>query len=771
MDRLRALAPAQLGVGAVSIAALALAVARAAATSRARNSSSMPSSARVVSSSTSSALSIPAMKALVRAVLEEYLLSADAGEAARTLSRVVVVSPSPASSSSRAVGVETVKQAVTLLLDRSDADGERLASLLVQLVVSGSGVLTIPHLTRGLQIAAARLQDAALDNPRAPTRIADLVAFLVQSDVVPDDLFSSSRAAEHSAACEEAGVDSSLASLASFELLAEALDASALYRTPRSSPLGQLRTAYSAALAHYVASGGAGLDMLLRQLASMQSRHTLYEFVRKVCVAAVEGAVAAPAASTTGRPRFGLETTPALVRELCSDLLSSLVEIGLVSPFAAAAGVALAVRGLPDLVLDHPSAVALLATFAARGVADRALPVSFAEGCEKNQAVGAAAPAAAIYAAGPDARRVALAHAALAAVKASLPATVASDGVVTDEVHARMSACWGWRGRPLAVVRQAAVEAGEDFVADVLGGASASAAAAVAGAGAGAPSTPRRAQASFSSSSSSVPAGLASPSAALAARISSGGASVSRSGSAAEAPGSPGPRRTDSAAASASSSSSTHRHDPEAEFARHLAALAREGGDGAAAAALAAAAAPATPVASSFDALHNEAVRAVVAAAVGAPAGAAARVSSLLSSLRHSGALSETSLRVGLARALEGLFFEPPSPDAQRLALPFFLSLLLFLTRTGSLAASPTFFETLPAYLLEAAAEDDEDAAEALSTTTGGAAGAAAGQRQRHSSVAASSAGGSLVTMLRARYEQAAAGTGAGTGGGKARES
>jgi hypothetical protein len=722
-------------------------------------------------------------KRIISAILDEFLLSAESGETARQL-RTLVVDGAPGaggpSASRRFIAMEVAKRAVYLIADRSDADGEKLAALLVQLVAHG--VTPRSGLEAGLAVVAGRLHDMALDNPRAPSHVADLFVWLTQSDSISDDVLSPEGAAAAgaaAAAAEDGGGDAAAAAVAGgFSYLRAAVDGA--LRDARRTPLAQLRMAYSAALRHYILSGGAGLDVFLRTLASSASRHSLYELVRKLAVAAVSGEVpggagddgdggGAAAALSPAPPvkrlgtvgeddglGFGSPPSPASVRELCSDLLSSLVDIGLVTPFVATSGVLAA--GVGDQALDDPCAPGALGTFIARAVADAALPPAFItaplgaptsdapvlDGVSGVGAVGVVLVTSGPRAAGAGARAALTAARALVA-----PADISDAGVVTDDVHHRLSKCYGWVGRPLALLRQAATDAGLDYIGDVS-------AADGGGAGAALPAL------------ALPPAGDggASPAAALAARVASGGrggvlsraidpavssllkfrktgaaaagAAAAAAPTAAVAAGRPAAPGAAAAAATPGSAAGAGGYDPDAEFVRRLAVLAAGGlpvGP--------------TPPGAPFDALHNEAVRSVVMAGVGAPPGAAARVSSLLSSARHSGALTERALRTGLARAVEQLYFES-SAEAQRGALPNLVALLLFLTRTGTLSKSPPFFNSLPRHLVDAAMEDDAEAAAAVE-----AAAAAGGSARKPRAGSVVDPAGSFLTLLRTRFEAA----------------
>lgn len=744
-------------------------------------------------------LSLSEAKGAISAILDEYLLSADGHEVVRQLRGI--------SSDASLVGVETVKRTCYLLCDRKDEDGERLAALIVFLVLHG--VLARADVETGLQVVVGRLHDIRLDNPRAPSLIADLVAWLVASDAISADLLSESSAAAYIAAAAGSTDDSSFNISASFHLINQSVREVLDSRVP--TPLAQLRGHYDAILAHFLAGSGAGLDTLLSQLASMQSRHTLYEFVRKIVVACVEGH--ARSNSKQSNSSFGTAPPEAVAREICSDLLGCLHGIGLITSFDAAVGFLYVLRNVSELCLDVPSAPIILGKCIARAVADGVLPSDFASKHHKVLNVLGAPPAsehapaptsatagiprsssssstgswvqvgastatatdssaaassstlprrlstsATATAAGGDATAQALSTAA-----SLLPSDVAVVGVTSD-VHAKMGRIWGlaadreWSmvgdeegcdgeadgagtespitpespsaaapsSPSFAILRSEATSLGADFIAVVTGSS---------GAAAG-PSSSSIDGVVLSSSELDPPLS-ASDLAAAAAKLQ--GLQSGKEPDASLVPAAA------ALAVEGNSSSRAHQHaavDPETAFARRLGRLVVR-------------VASTSSGEASFDGLHNEVVRSLISSALvsaqptssssssAAAATVTARVCSLLSSLRHSGALSEPSLRTGIARVLEQLFFDA-SADAQTASIPVLTSILLFLTRTGCLSASPSFFDSLPRYLLDAAAADDADAVTSAGGTSSG-----SGPQPGSEAVE----GLSLITRLRTRYD------------------
>jgi ABC-type uncharacterized transport system ATPase subunit len=115
------------------------------------------------------------VRAAVRRVLEEYLNSRDVAEVRRRLDELAV----PAD-----LQHQTVRAAIELGIERRDPERELVSRLLSSLHEEGPAYLSAAEAARGFEQLLERLDDLAIDNPRAPELLAAFLTRAVADEVL-----------------------------------------------------------------------------------------------------------------------------------------------------------------------------------------------------------------------------------------------------------------------------------------------------------------------------------------------------------------------------------------------------------------------------------------------------------------------------------------------------------------------------------------------------------------------------------------------------------
>ena len=268
------------------------------------------------------------MRAKLRVVVEEYLQSKDVTEVSRRLSELCVPHD---------MQHELVRAAVELGLERKDHDREMVSQLLSSL---HERWFPAAHLARGFEQLLARIDDLAIDNPKAPDQLAAFMTRAIADELLPPAFVTTAPPMLLATPTQLAVLTTARAPLAAShfgQLRRHVWGAAA------GGNLDALKKEVQELVSEFLVSGE--IDEAVRCVRELEAPSYLHEVVKKlVSSAIVDG----------GERERGLAL--ALTEKLANG-------DALLSAELLAQGCMRLVEAADDLRLDHPKAPVLLADY------------------------------------------------------------------------------------------------------------------------------------------------------------------------------------------------------------------------------------------------------------------------------------------------------------------------------------------------------------------------------------------------------------------------
>ena len=268
------------------------------------------------------------VRAAVRRVLEEYLHSRDVAEVRRRLDELAV----PAD-----LQHQTVRAAIELGIERRDPERELVSRLLSSLHEEGPAYLSAAEAARGFEQLLERLDDLAIDNPRAPELLAAFLTRAVADEVLV--LAFVGAAAPGVSETQLACLSAARAPLAASHFGERRRH---VWGAATDGTLEALKRAIAALCDEYFVSGE--LAEAVRCVEELRSPNYHHELVKRLVGFSI----------VDGGPR---ELT------LAVQLSARLSDKGLLHAEQLALGCSRLLEALPDMQLDRPRAPEVLADF------------------------------------------------------------------------------------------------------------------------------------------------------------------------------------------------------------------------------------------------------------------------------------------------------------------------------------------------------------------------------------------------------------------------
>ena len=278
---------------------------------------------------------------LLRGVVEEYLSSHDVAEVGRRVTELCV----PAD-----LLHELVRAAIELALERKDHDRELVSQLLSTVHEEW---LPADCIARGFEQLLCRVDDLAIDNPRASEHLANFLTRAVADEVLPPAFVATPPPEKLASKAERTTLTQARAPLAASHfgdvrrhVWGKGADVS----------LDELKKEVSALTKEYIVSGE--LDEAVRCVRELEAPSFHHEVVKRLVSTAI----------ADGGPRE-LSLASTLTEKLCEEGGGALL-----TPEQLAQGCTRLLEALPDLRLDHPKAPSLLADYIEHSCKSKLLP-------------------------------------------------------------------------------------------------------------------------------------------------------------------------------------------------------------------------------------------------------------------------------------------------------------------------------------------------------------------------------------------------------------
>lgn len=280
-------------------------------------------------------MDISSLKTGIEESLREYLFSSDPLEVARRL-QVLRTSGSLGRDD---FSVEIVKRCVYLILEGTREQGEALTALLSTLEIFGA--ITYVDLQRGIAVMEQRLQDIQLDFPRAADVLAGVLAWLVVDNAIAESFLT----------LEAGGGGPRPLRVRALRSLQEG-----------AHYVLQVRSMYRDLVRAFFAS--CAVSDLAAAIVRLHARHTTPEVVVWLIQLAI-----VDAGATSDDADFRCELASGALRVLC--------ESGVLSREAVLVGFLRLLRLTCTIAAERTDAVARVAKFIVRAIADSVLPATF----------------------------------------------------------------------------------------------------------------------------------------------------------------------------------------------------------------------------------------------------------------------------------------------------------------------------------------------------------------------------------------------------------
>ena len=277
------------------------------------------------------------VRAQLRTVVEEYLLSHDVAEVTRRVSEIALPTD---------LEHELVRAAIELGLERRDHDREMVSQLLSS---SYAELVCAQELSRGFEQLLLRLDDLAVDNPSASAHLAAFLVRAVEDDILPP-AFVTSFATSPPPAAYSTPMQLDCLTRANAQLKACHFGERRrhVWGAAADGDVETLKKEVATLCAEYLISGE--LDEAVRCVRELDAPLYHHEVVKRVAVIA-------------------LDATGSRELERASDLVDKLCAEQLLTPEQLSQGCARLVDAVDDLRLDNPKAPELLSQFFVRACA------------------------------------------------------------------------------------------------------------------------------------------------------------------------------------------------------------------------------------------------------------------------------------------------------------------------------------------------------------------------------------------------------------------